>query len=143
MYGKKKPKALILIVDGDRAVVTAYRRALERRLRDAFRADDPITVMAQTSPENTLTVLRTPGHEYDAVMVISDGDMPGMQGPRFIAALATLFHDRLKMKILISGSLTEEDQRLAREGAFRAFAKPISTEGLNALFDEFLKLTAA
>ena len=142
MGPKDKRRVLILIVDDDALTIRQYKREIERRIAGAFRAGDAITTIAHTSPTNALTTLRQSEAEYRAVLLLSDGDMPDVPGPKLVEAVGKIFGERLKLKLLVSGTLTDEDRRQAAEGAFQAFEKPLPNPVLHKLIDEFLALTA-
>ena len=120
--------ALILDDDAD------YRQLLEE-----FLADYDYSVTAYESPLSFLgDIAHCRSHKPCFDIIITDNQMPGMDGIDFLAMLKDI---SCKVpdgrKVLISGFLTEEIKRKAEELGSRAFKKLTAvtdlTEWLDAL----------
>ena len=139
---KDRRKLLILIVDDDEVGLRAIQRVVQHRITRTSRANDPrLSVMTQSNPERAVQVLGASHLEYGAVLAISDGEMGSpMEGPALLAALAKIFEDRLKIKLLVSSAIEQYRDEIERD-QLRASPKPFDKTRLEAIIDEFLAMT--
>ena len=109
----------ILIIDDDRSVRCALRLLLESQAFDVKEAKDGLEALA----------LLDGGLSVD--VILSDYQMPVIDGVSFLKALAYRESGEGVRVILVSGKMTKEMEHLAKKaGAFAAIAKPYDPEQL-------------
>ncbi len=112
----------ILLIDDDRACRRALRALLESRGYACKEADDGL---------EALTLLDG-GFRVD--VIISDYQMPIINGLNFLKALAYRANTHELRVILLSGNMTKDIERQAKQaGAFEVMAKPYEQQELLAL----------
>ncbi|HEX9791195.1 MAG TPA: HD domain-containing phosphohydrolase [Kiloniellales bacterium] len=112
-----KPK--VLLVDDEENILTAFTRHLRQ----------PFNILTATDAQKGLDIL---GREKDVAVVVSDMQMPGMNGIEFLAAVRTKFPDI--SRIMLTGNADQKTAVAAvNEGSvFRFCDKPCPPEALQA-----------
>ncbi len=111
----------ILIIDDDRSMRRAMRLLLESHGFDCKEADDGLAALA----------LLDAGLLVD--VILSDYHMPVINGVNFLKGLTFRGSEKEMRVIVLSGNITNEMERNAREaGAFAVMAKPYDPQKLVA-----------
>jgi len=101
----------VLLVDDDRHVINALKRALRH---------EPYEILSANSAEEALKIMA--GERVDAV--VSDEKMPGMSGSEFLAVVCQEYPDTIRI-ILTGHASLEVAIRAINEGEiYRFFTKP-------------------
>ena len=112
----------ILIIDDDRSVRRALRLLLESHAFEVKEANDGLEALA----------LLDGGLSVD--VILSDYQMPVIDGVSFLKALAYRESGQGVQVILVSGNMTKKMEQLAKKaGAFAVIAKPYDSEILLSL----------
>lgn len=126
------PDRSVLLVDDDPLLLDSLVRLLRLRF----------VVRTATSPVKALEILRSQPREYFAI--ISDVQMPEMDGPAFLTAAARIAPQA--RTVLMSGDLETADlvRAINGPGVFRCLIKPLPPARLvNALEDAWQAYSAA
>ncbi len=119
LSGMNKP---ILIIDDDRPMRRALRSLLEGHALDCKEADDGLEGLA----------LLDGGLSVD--VILTDYHMPVIDGVNFLKALAYRVSGQGVQVILLSGNMTKEMERSAKQaGAFAVVSKPYDPQKLLAV----------
>lgn len=110
-------KNRILLVDDETLVLTALKRALY---------EEALEIVAATSGEQALGLMK----EEPFKVVISDEQMPGMQGSDFLTQIRELYPATIRM--MLTGHATlEAAMRAVNDGeTYRFFSKPWNDQEL-------------
>lgn len=137
---KDDRKPLILLADDDPLILATLHRQCINWVRRALGHDaDSVRIQKFLTPsEASLASLRHTEKEFSSVMVVSDGDMPSLNGPAFIRSVSSIFRERIRSAVIYSGTLHEYAEDMQREG-WKGVPKPDSNHELHALVDAYLK----
>ncbi len=109
----------VLLIDDDRPFRRAVRVYLENYGFECKEADDGVEALAMLDG----------GLQVD--LVLSDYHMPVIGGMDFLKALAYRMNGQATRVILLSGHMTKEMERIAKEhGAFEVLEKPYDHQEL-------------
>ena len=121
----------ILVVDDEQDVKTLFEQRFRKEIRDqallfafAFSGEDAIKYLLE--------------HEHEAVLILSDINMPGMSGLELLADIKQKYHHPPPSVMMITAYSDAENYQAARKlGADDFMTKPIDftllREKLNAL----------
>ena len=119
----------ILVVDDETDIQTLF----EQRFRKEIRSGEMIFVFA-FSGEDALKYLNA--HEHEAVLILSDINMPGMSGLDLLGHIKQKYHKPPPIVMMITAYGDAENYSLAKElGADDFLTKPVDF----ALLKEKLK----
>lgn len=136
---KDSRKPLILLADDDPLVLNVLHRQCTNWVRQLFGRDaDSVRIQKFLAPsEASLASIRYSEKEFSSVMVVSDGDMPSLDGPAFIRSVSHVFRERLRSVVIYSGTLHEYAEDMRREG-WKGILKPDQNHELRTLVSEYL-----
>ncbi len=115
-----------LVFDDDPGIRQMFQAVFERRGYEVHCFEDPSDYC---SPDNGRCPLAP--HLCCADVIISDLNMPRMDGIRFMQVLAAKCC-RVPARALLSGSWTPDALEAARRAGFQTFSKPMN---ITAIFD--------
>ena len=118
----------ILIVDDDREFVDSLVRALQ--LDERF---EDITITAAYSGEEALEAF---GQDSQVAVMISDIDMPGMNGMELIELVKKISPMTVRIMISGAGGYDEVVRGINEGGIFYYLSKPFDTDGLGAILKQ-------
>lgn len=114
----------ILVVDDEHDVQTLF----EQRFRKEIKAGEMVFVFA-FSGEDALTYLN--GHEHEAVLILSDINMPGMSGLELLGQIKTKGYKPPPVVMMITAYGDAENYNTAKElGADDFLTKPVDFTAL-------------
>lgn len=131
----------ILIVDDEESLGRALYRGVSRMLRDipAERAGDAAVHYIHGDGRQVLKLLEDqPRLAEGKILLITDGNMPGMNGAQLIDELQKRLGSRLTA-LLMSGNVHEFQNASQRLG-FLLLGKPITADHLRPFVRTFLDL---
>ncbi|MBS1509240.1 MAG: response regulator [Bacteroidetes bacterium] len=109
----------VLVVDDERDIQTLF----EQRFRKEIRSGEMSFVFA-FSGEEALTYLNA--HEQEAVLILSDINMPGMSGLELLEHIKAKYHKPPPVVMMITAYGDEENFNLAKKlGADDFLTKPV------------------
>jgi two-component system, chemotaxis family, chemotaxis protein CheY len=118
----------ILVVDDERDIQTLF----EQRFRNEIKNKSLEFVFA-FSGEDALTYLN--GHEHEAVLILSDINMPGMSGLELLGHIKQKYHKPPPMVMMITAYGDAENFKMAKElGADDFLTKPVDFTVLKEKF---------
>jgi CheY-like chemotaxis protein len=115
----------ILVVDDEPDVADLFRQRFRREVRDGT-----YVVHFANSGEDALQQLRN-GIEPQLIVILSDINMPGMDGLQLIGEIKQRFRDILVMMVTAYGD-DERRRRASDLGASEFLAKPVDFDALKA-----------
>lgn len=109
----------ILVVDDERDIQTLF----EQRFRKEIRSKE-VEFEFAFSGEEALTYLAN--HEQEAVLILSDINMPGMSGLELLSRIKKKRHDPPPVVMMITAYGDAENLKMAKElGADEFLTKPV------------------
>jgi CheY-like chemotaxis protein len=109
----------ILVVDDERDIQTLF----EQRFRNEIK-NKSIEFVFAFSGEDALTYLNV--HEHEAVLILSDINMPGMSGLELLGHIKQKYHKPPPMVMMITAYGDAENFKIAQElGADDFLTKPV------------------
>jgi len=122
----------ILVVDDERDIQTLFEQRFRKELRDKT-----VEFVFAFSGEDALTYLGNNAHEQEAILILSDINMPGMSGLELLEHIKKKFHTPPPVVMMITAYGDGENHRIAQElGADDFLTKPVDF----TLLKEKLKL---
>ncbi|MBK7158467.1 MAG: response regulator [Ignavibacteria bacterium] len=122
----------ILVVDDERDIQTLFEQRFRKELRDKT-----VEFVFAFSGEDALTYLGNNAHEQEAILILSDINMPGMSGLELLEHIKKKFHTPPPIVMMITAYGDGENHRIAQElGADDFLTKPVDF----TLLKEKLKL---
>lgn len=107
----------VLLVDDEPRLLDGLKRALRR---------EPYQVLTAGSAANALSILR-----HDAIdVVVSDQDMPGMTGTKFLQIVHEEFPDTIRFMLTGKATLEVAVEAINSGAISRFFTKPANTTDL-------------
>ena len=122
----------ILVVDDERDIQTLFEQRFRKELRDKT-----VEFVFAFSGEDALTYLGNNAHDQEAILILSDINMPGMSGLELLEHIKKKFHTPPPIVMMITAYGDGENHRIAQElGADDFLTKPVDF----TLLKEKLKL---
>jgi CheY-like chemotaxis protein len=119
----------ILVVDDERDIQTLFEQRFRKEIREKL-----LEFVFAFSGEDALSYLN--GHEHEAVLILSDINMPGMSGLELLRHIKQKYHKPPPIVMMITAYGDAENYNTARElGADDFLTKPVDF----ALLKEKLK----
>jgi CheY-like chemotaxis protein len=115
----------ILVVDDEPDVALLFRQQFRREVRDGT-----YVMHIANSGEMALEQL-TAGIDPTLIVILSDINMPGMDGLHLLEAVKKLFPDMPVMMVTAYGD-DERRRRASDLGAFKFLTKPVDFDALKA-----------
>ncbi len=109
----------ILVVDDERDIQTLFEQRFRKEIRSA-----ELEFAFAFSGEDALSYLST--HEHEAVLILSDINMPGMSGLELLAHIKQKYHKPPPVVMMITAYGDAENFNTAKElGADDFLTKPV------------------
>jgi CheY-like chemotaxis protein len=109
----------ILVVDDERDVQVLFEQRFRREIRDGL-----MEFLFAFSGEEALGYLN--GHDHEAVLILSDINMPGMSGLELLKRIKEMFHEPPPVVMMITAYGDAENYNQAmRLGADDFLTKPL------------------
>ena len=109
----------ILVVDDERDIQTLFEQRFRKEIRDKS-----LEFVFAFSGEEALTYLNN--HEHEAVLILSDINMPGMSGLELLGHIKQKYHKPPPVVMMITAYGDEENYNMAKElGADDFLTKPV------------------
>lgn len=122
----------ILVVDDERDIQTLFEQRFRKEIRDKS-----VEFVFKFSGEEALDYLRDHAHEQEAILILSDINMPGMSGLELLEHIKQKYHKPPPVVMMITAYGDGENFRIAKElGADDFLTKPVDFN----LLKEKLKL---
>ena len=123
----------ILVVDDERDIQSLF----EQRFRKEIRTGDMVFVFA-FSAEEALKYLS--GHDHEAVLILSDINMPGMSGLELLSEIKHKYENPPPMVMMITAYGDDENyQQAMRLGADDFLTKPLDFDMLKSKLKTLLQ----
>lgn len=118
----------ILVVDDERDIQTLFEQRFRKEIRDKS-----LEFVFAFSGEEALTYLNN--HEHEAVLILSDINMPGMSGLELLGHIKQKYHKPPPVVMMITAYGDEENYNMAKElGADDFLTKPVDFTQLKEKF---------
>jgi len=118
----------ILVVDDERDIQTLFEQRFRKEIREKS-----LEFVFAFSGEDALTYLN--GHEHEAVLILSDINMPGMSGLELLGHIKQKYHKPPPMVMMITAYGDAENFKIAKElGADDFLTKPVDFTVLKEKF---------
>lgn len=122
----------ILVVDDERDIQTLFEQRFRKEIRDKV-----VEFVFRFSGEEALEYLRVNEEKHEAVLILSDINMPGISGLELLGQIKQKFYKPPPVVMMITAYGDGENFRIAKElGADDFLTKPIDFK----LLKEKLKL---
>lgn len=122
----------ILVVDDERDIQTLFEQRFRKEIRDKS-----VEFVFKFSGEEAPDYLRDHAHEQEAILILSDINMPGMSGLELLEHIKQKYHKPPPVVMMITAYGDGENFRIAKElGADDFLTKPVDFN----LLKEKLKL---
>jgi two-component system, chemotaxis family, chemotaxis protein CheY len=109
----------ILVVDDERDIQTLFEQRFRKEIRDKM-----VEFAFAFSGEDALTYLNQ--HEHEAVLILSDINMPGMSGLELLGHIKQKYHKPPPIVMMITAYGDAENFNAAKElGADDFLTKPV------------------
>ncbi len=109
----------ILVVDDERDIQTLFEQRFRKEIREKS-----LEFVFAFSGEDALTYLN--GHEHEAVLILSDINMPGMSGLELLGHIKQKYHKPPPMVMMITAYGDAENFKIATDlGADAFLTKPV------------------
>ena len=121
----------ILVVDDEKDIQTLFEQRFRKEIRDKL-----VEFVFAFSGEEALSYLN--GHEHEAVLILSDINMPGMSGLELLGRIKQKYSKPPPIVMMITAYGDAENFNIAKElGADDFITKPVDF----TLLKEKLKIT--
>ena len=122
----------ILVVDDERDIQTLFEQRFRKEIRNKV-----VDFVFAFSGEEALSYLNQ--HEHEAVLILSDINMPGMSGLELLAHIKQKYHEPPPIVMMITAYGDGENYHIAKQlGADDFLTKPVDF----VLLKEKLKINA-
>lgn len=109
----------ILVVDDERDIQTLFEQRFRREIREKS-----LEFVFAFSGEDALTYLNN--HEHEAVLILSDINMPGMSGLELLGHIKQKYHKPPPLVMMITAYGDAENFNMAKQlGADDFLTKPV------------------
>ncbi|MBS1551917.1 MAG: response regulator [Bacteroidetes bacterium] len=123
----------ILVVDDERDIQTLFEQRFRKEIKDKI-----VEFVFTFSGEDALAYLNDHALEQEAILILSDINMPGMSGLELLEKIKQKYHKPPPVVMMITAYGDGENHRIAQElGADDFLTKPVDF----ALLKEKLKIT--
>lgn len=130
-------KPIILIVDDDSMMLRAYKRTVQGLLTKRARMED-LRILTADSARSALDLIAEHDRPDLPWMVVSDIEMPEMNGIELMPEIEKRLEHRLVAKLLQSGNHNLREPAEATGALF--FTKPTDISNYKELIDTFLSI---
>lgn len=111
----------ILVVDDERDIQTLFLQRFRKEIRDKI-----VEFVFAFSGEEALDYLNVHEHEQEAILILSDINMPGMSGLELLEHIKQKYHKPPPVVMMITAYGDGENFRIAQElGADEFLTKPV------------------
>ncbi len=118
----------ILVVDDEMDIKTLFEQRFRKEIKEKS-----LEFVFAFSGEDALTYLN--GHEHEAVLILSDINMPGMSGLELLGHIKQKYHKPPPMVMMITAYGDAENFKMAKElGADDFLTKPVDFTVLKEKF---------
>lgn len=122
----------ILVVDDERDIQTLFEQRFRKEIREKT-----VEFVFEFSGEDALAYLGSHANEQEAILILSDINMPGMSGLELLEHIKQKYHKPPPVVMMITAYGDGENFRIAKElGADDFLTKPVDFN----LLKEKLKL---
>jgi CheY-like chemotaxis protein len=122
----------ILVVDDETDIQTLFQQRFRKEIRDNL-----VEFVFTFSGEKALDYLHSHEHEQEAILILSDINMPGISGLELLGQIKKMYRKPPPVVMMITAYGDEENHRIAQElGADDFLTKPVDFK----LLKEKLKL---
>lgn len=120
----------ILVVDDEMDIKTLFEQRFRKEIKEKS-----LEFVFAFSGEDALTYLN--GHEHEAVLILSDINMPGMSGLELLGHIKQKYHKPPPMVMMITAYGDAENFKIAKElGADDFLTKPVDFTLLKEKFKQ-------
>ncbi len=111
----------ILVVDDERDIQTLFEQRFRKEIREKT-----VEFVFKFSGEDALEYLGNHAHEQEAILILSDINMPGMSGLELLEHIKQKYHKPPPVVMMITAYGDGENFRIAKElGADDFLTKPV------------------
>ena len=111
----------ILVVDDERDIQTLFEQRFRKEIREKT-----VEFVFKFSGEEALDYLRDHAHEQEAILILSDINMPGMSGLELLEHIKQKYHKPPPVVMMITAYGDGDNFRIAKElGADDFLTKPV------------------
>ena len=111
----------ILVVDDERDIQTLFEQRFRKEIKEKT-----VEFVFKFSGEEALDYLRDHAHEQEAILILSDINMPGMSGLELLEHIKQKYHKPPPVVMMITAYGDGENFRIAKElGADDFLTKPV------------------
>ena len=111
----------ILVVDDERDIQTLFEQRFRKEIKEKT-----VEFVFKFSGEEALDYLNTHAHEQEAILILSDINMPGMSGLELLEHIKQKYHKPPPVVMMITAYGDGENFRIAKElGADDFLTKPV------------------
>lgn len=111
----------ILVVDDERDIQTLFEQRFRKEIREKI-----VEFVFKFSGEEALDYLRDHAHDQEAILILSDINMPGMSGLELLKLIKQKYHMPPPVVMMITAYGDGENFRIAKDlGADDFLTKPV------------------
>jgi len=111
----------ILVVDDERDIQTLFEQRFRKEIKEKI-----VEFVFKFSGEEALDYLRDHAHEQEAILILSDINMPGMSGLELLEHIKQKYHKPPPVVMMITAYGDGENFKIAKElGADDFLTKPV------------------
>lgn len=111
----------ILVVDDERDIQTLFEQRFRKEIKEKT-----VEFVFKFSGEEALDYLRDHAHEQEAILILSDINMPGMSGLELLEHIKQKYHKPPPVVMMITAYGDGENFRIAKDlGADDFLTKPV------------------
>jgi CheY-like chemotaxis protein len=111
----------ILVVDDERDIQTLFEQRFRKEIRDKI-----VEFVFTFSGEDALEYLKLHSEEQEAILILSDINMPGMSGLELLEHIKQKYHKPPPVVMMITAYGDGENYRIAKDlGADDFLTKPV------------------
>lgn len=111
----------ILVVDDERDIQTLFEQRFRKEIRDKI-----VEFVFTFSGEDALEYLKLHAEEQEAILILSDINMPGMSGLELLEHIKQKYHKPPPVVMMITAYGDGENYRIAKDlGADDFLTKPV------------------